>query len=394
MRTLITHGKLILEDRIETGLNLLVVDGKIARIGKDPFPSDTVVDAKGLFVSPGFIDIHTHGGNGYDFMDGDKESFIQASLFHMKGGTTTIVPTTLSATDEEIRNAFAGFREAKQELKEGPEMLGLHLEGPYFAMSQRGAQDPKYIKNPQKDFYLSLLDSTDDLVRWTIAPELDGALELGKILSRRNILPAIGHSDAMYPDVKKAIACGYSHVTHLYSGMSSLKRVQAFRVLGLVECSYLFDELTVEIIADGKHLPPELLRLIVKCKDNKKICLITDSLRCAGAKDGTIARTGSNENGQDVIIEDGVAKMPDRTCFAGSICTSNACVRTMYKEAGVDLVSAVHMMSLNPARVMHVDARKGSLEEGKDADICIFDDEIKINHVFCRGVETYSSSAN
>lgn len=385
MRTLITNGKLVLENSVEENLNLLIEDTKIVRIQKEKTDADVVIDAKGSYVSPGFIDIHTHGGNGFDFMDGDAQSFIGASTFHMQYGTTSIVPTTLSATDEEIMKSFEGFREAKKQMVSGPEMLGLHLEGPYFSQNQRGAQDPKFIKNPDRDFYLRLLDSTDDLVRWSVAPELEGALELGDELTKRGILASIGHSDAMYEDVKKAIEHGYSHVTHLYSGMSSLKRVSCYRVLGLVECAFLFDELTIEIIADSKHLPPELLKMILKCKPHDKISLVTDSLRCAGAKNGTTALSGSRENGQEVIIEDDVAKMPDRRCFAGSICTSNLCVKNMYKLVGLPLYEAVKMMSLNPAKVMKVDDKKGSIAPAKDADIVIFDDELNVQRVLCKG---------
>ena len=391
MQINIINGRIITPEGIKDGV--LVIEGSKIRNLQDEIPHSGInIDAQGRYVSAGFIDIHTHGGGGYDFMDGTADSFEGAVKFHMKHGTTSIVPTSLSGSDEEIMQLFSGFREAKRRMEDGPEMLGLHLEGPYFALSQKGAQDPRFIKAPDRNHYEWILGLSDDLVRWSIAPELYGALELGRILKDRNILAAMGHSDAMYEDIRKAIECGYTHVTHLYSGMSSLKRVNAFRVLGMVECSYLFDELTVEIIADGKHLPPELLKLIVKCKDNSKICLITDSLRCAGFPDGTETFSGSKANGQKVIIEDGVAKMPDRSCFAGSICTADRCIKTMYHDVGLPIEEAVRMMTINPARIMNVDSRKGSLEPWKDADVCIFDDDINVSTVICRGVVTYNAS--
>lgn len=348
--------------------------------------AEETIDAKGEYVSAGFIDIHTHGGGGYDFMDGDCASFQGAARFHLSHGTTSILPTSLSGSDEEIFALFDGFKQAKQGMKNGPEFLGLHLEGPYFSVAQKGAQDEKFLRFPNPAHYGPILKCGEGVLkRWSIAPELPGALELGDRLRERGIVASIGHSDADYEQVRAAIQHGYTHVTHLYSGMSSLHRVNAFRVLGIVESAYLFDELTVEVIADGKHLPPELLRLIVRCKEMGKICTVTDSLRCTGEPAEGMHFSGSRKNGQPVILEDGVAKMPDRTCFAGSVCTADRCVRTMYRQAGVSLEQAVRMMTEVPACVMGVANRLGRLEKGYDADVCIFDENIELSYILCKG---------
>lgn len=195
---------------------------------------------------------------------------------------------------------------------------------------------------------------------------------------------SIGHSDAFYPDVLSAFEHGYTHITHLYSGMSSLRRVGPYRHLGVVESAYLIDEITVEIIADGKHLPPELLKLILRFKPHDKICLVTDSMRGAGLSDGEIVKLGSLDKGQDVILEDGVAMLMDRTAFAGSVCTADRCIRTMHKLAQIPIADAVRMMTINPAKVISAKT-KGILAQGMDADICIFDDDINIKSVFVSG---------
>lgn len=389
MITRIENGIVLAPYGAEYGKCVFIRDGRIDAVcAKEDYAAavDRTIDAKGQYVSAGFIDIHTHGGGGYDFMDGDSASFQGAAAFHLSHGTTGILPTSLSGSDEEIFALFDGFRAAKRDMKNGPEFLGLHLEGPYFAPSQKGAQDEKFLRLPTADHYNAILEQGEGILkRWSVAPELPGALELGDRLRECGVIASIGHSDADYDEVRAAIRHGYTHVTHLYSGMSSLHRVNAFRVLGIVEAAYLFDELTVEIIADGKHLPPELLRLIMRCKDPEKICTVTDSLRCAGEPEEGEHFSGSRKNGQRVILEDGVAKMPDRTCFAGSVCTADRCVRTMYRQAGVPLEQAVRMMTEIPARVLGVSDRLGRLEPGYDADICIFNDGIEISHVISKG---------
>ena len=230
-----------------------------------------------------------------------------------------------------------------------------------------------------------------DIMRISVAVELEGALELGEELKKRGIIAAIGHSDATYAEVAKAVKAGYSFVTHLYSGMSALHRVGPYRVLGVVESAYLFDELGVEIISDGKHLPPELLRLIVKNKGIDNICLITDSMRGAGMPEGSRPKLGSLTNGQETLIRDGVAMMPDLKAFAGSVCTTDRCVRTMYKLAGVSLPDAVRMMTANPARVLGIDGSKGTIAKGMDADLVVFDEDINISSVYVGGEPRYTA---
>ena len=386
MKTAIINGRIITPHRILDQASLVMEDGVIEGIVKGRKPeADCYIDAQGSYVSPGFIDIHTHGGGGYDFMDGTPEAIIKACMAHLAHGTTSICPTTLTCTDEELLTFFDCYREAGKQMENGPELLGIHLEGPYFSLEQREAQDPQYIKVPAKDDYKKLLDASDDIIRMSAAPELEGAMELADELKARGILASIGHSDATYAHVIEAWERGYTHVTHLYSGMSTIRRINAYRHLGVIESAYLIDGMTVEIIADGKHLPPELLRFIVKMKPIEDICLVTDSMRGAGMDDGEHVLLGSLAHGQECIIDDGVAVLPDRSAFAGSVCTADRCVRTMYQQAEVRLEDAVRMMTYNPAKILGIQGRKGSLSAGMDADVVIFDDEIRIQSVLVKG---------
>lgn len=364
---------------------LLMEGSKIAAIVQEPPAGAKVMDAEGCYLSPGLIDLHVHGGGGYDFMDGTAEAFIGAGKAHLAHGTTALLPTTLTCTDEELFHVFDVFEDVLQTADDIPEYLGLHLEGPYFSPVQKGAQDERFLQTPMGGDYRRILDACPYILRMTVAPELPGALELGLELKRRGILPSVGHTDADYGQVLEAREYGYSLLNHFYSGMSSLHRVNAYRRLGAVEAGYLIDDMDIEIIADGKHLPPELLRLIVKNKAWDHICLVTDSMRGAGMPEGSRPRLGSLTNGQETLIADGVAFLPDRSVFAGSVCTADRCIRTMVQMAQVPMLDAVRMMTLNPARVIGVDDRKGMLRPGMDADICIFDDDVNIKAVFVRG---------
>jgi N-acetylglucosamine-6-phosphate deacetylase len=345
---------------------------------------DRLIDVQGRYVAPGFIEIHTHGAGGHDFMDGTLEAVLEVCRMHLRHGTTSIYPSTLTSTDAELATNLENIRTAMGVREGMPHILGVHLEGPYFSMEQKGAQDSRYIRNPDRREYLGILERFNFIHRWTVAPELPGALEMGRELARRGIVASIGHSNAVYEQVLAAYENGYTLVTHLFNGMSRLVRKDAIMYPGVAESALAIDGLAVEIIADGKHLPPSLLKLIYKVKGPEAICLTTDSMRAAGldVKESII---GSLRNGQRVIIEDGVAFMPDKTSFGGSIATADRLVRTMVRMAEVPLAEAVKMMTYTPARVMGVDKEKGSLAAGKDADLVAFDDNIEVGLVMVRG---------
>lgn len=263
--------------------------------------------------------------------------------------------------------------------------MGMHLEGPYFNPAQCGAQDPKYIKAPDPEEYKKVAAYADGaIVRWSVAAELPGALEMGDFLRENGIIASIGHSNAEYCQVKDASEHGYTLLTHFYCAMSSIVRRGGFRHLGVIESGYAIEDLDVEIISDGCHLPPELLRMIYRLKGPDKVALVTDSMRGAGMPDGE-SILGSLKNGQKVLIEDGVAKLMDRSAFAGSVATADRLVRVMYHQAGTGICDAVKMMTATPARILGIQDRKGTIAPGKDADLLVFDDDINIKNVFFAG---------
>lgn len=228
------------------------------------------------------------------------------------------------------------------------------------------------------------MDRSQDIVRWSIAPELPGALEFGDLLRKKGILPSIAHTDAIYEDVAEAILHGFTHITHFYSCMNGITRRNAYRYAGCIEAGYLLDEITIELIADGIHVPAPLMKLAVKNKGAEKIALVTDSMRGAGMPEGK-SILGSREKGQEVIIEGGVAKMPDRQSFAGSVATADRLVRNMYQLGERSIEEAVYMMSLTPATIMGIQEQKGRIAKGYDADIVVFNADIQIQQVFING---------
>ena len=386
----IQNAKLVLPEEILTGRSLYMENGVITAVTEQELPCDTVMDAQGLYLAPGFVDIHTHGGGDADFMDGTIDAYLTAAALHAAHGSTTIVPTTVSGTCEETLAMLQVFREAVQQNIRGADMPGVHLEGPYFAMERRGAQDPRFVRDPDPDEYIRILSAGQGILRWSAAPELPGALDFGRELKRRGILASIGHSDADYAQVLAALEAGYTHITHLYSCTSTVQKKNAIRYAGIVESAYLLDELTVEIIADGIHLPPPLLQFVYRFKGPDKTALVTDSMRGAGMPEG-LSILGSLTNGQQVRLEDGVAKLMDRSALAGSTATMDRLVRNMIHLAGATLTDAVKMASTTPAAIMGFHDR-GRLEKGLRADLVLFDEAVEIaqtivagNTVFRRG---------
>lgn len=373
----------LIGDELTRGKTLYLDQGKIAAITDQILPAAEVVDLQGAYLAPGFIDIHTHGAGDWDYMDGSPEAVAGAASMQLRHGCTTVLPTTLSYGMPAVARAIELVQQASKD-ESLPNLPGVHLEGPYFSKRQAGAQDPRFITNPDVGEYTVFLRRYGAAIkRWSFAPELPGAEEFCAALIGYGVSPSVGHSDATYADVKRVYDLGCRCVTHLYSGMSTIVRKNAYRVLGVVESAYLLEDMVAEVIADGKHLPPELLRMIYQIKGPDHICLVTDSMRGAGMGEGPTV-LGRREDGMPCVIEDGVAKLMDRTAFAGSVATFDRLVRVMYHEVGVPLTDCIKMACATPARVLGLQKQKGKLEVGFDGDLVAFDENVQIQEVFVR----------
>ena len=372
----IKSDKIIVGDSLFDGY-VYALNGKITEITKEDKPCEKSYDYTGKYVSAGFIDMHTHGAGGYAFMNSTVEDVINGCDYHLAHGTTSIVPTISAGEFATMKQAVVNIHEAKGKTKGN--ILGAHLEGPYLSPKQAGAQCPVFITPPKKEDYESLIEEYgESITRWTYAPENDENGEFCKYLTEHNIIASAGHTDAKYQDMAIAIENGCNLITHLYSCTSTVTRDHGFRSLGVIESAYLRDELFVEIIADGKHLPPDLIKMIIKIKGTDKVALITDSLEIAGTD-----ITEGVMSGTEFIVEDGVCKLKDRTAFAGSVATSNRLIQTLVNECGYAIPTAVKMLTDVPAKILKIN--KGKLEKGFDADIVVFDEEIKVDSVFVAG---------
>lgn len=368
----LTGGTILTPFREIPGGTVVARGGRIEAVGPS---SDTevpdgaqVIDASGFSVVPGFVDIHVHGGDGADFMDASQEATDRACAFHARGGTTSVLATLRTAPMEEIVRALEALRACAGRNRAGADVAGVHVEGPYFAPAEAGAQPAGAMKEPDPDEWGRILAFADIVRRVSVAPEVPRALELGRQLVQSGIVASIGHTAATLDDVVAAVEAGFTHVTHMYSSMSGLRRVRAYRIPGVIEATLLLDELTTEMIADGRHLPPSLIRLIIKAKGLDRLCICTDAVRVAGYPPGEHTAAG-----RTILVEDGVAKLPDRSFFAGSIATMDRCLRTMVHEVGLPLQDAVKLATINPARFMRINGDRGSLVPGKRADFVLLD---------------------
>ncbi|MBR5295756.1 MAG: N-acetylglucosamine-6-phosphate deacetylase [Clostridia bacterium] len=376
----IKSDRILLDNALFDGF-IYFEGGKILSVSTEEKEVLEEYDFTGYFVSPGFVDIHTHGGAGFPF-EGEVDDIVGACLFHLKHGTTSICPTISASVIEDMARSVENVSKAMADNRVKGTIIGAHLEGPYLSREQAGAQCASFIQPPKREEYLPLLEKfSSAIARWSYAPENDVGEVFAKDLKQYGIVASAGHTNATLEDMERAMENGCSLVTHLYSCTSTITRHQGFRKLGVIETAYLLDDLFVEIICDGKHLPPELIRLIYKIKGADKIALVTDSLSLAGSDvtHGFMQKT-------EFIIEDGVCKLMDRSAFAGSIATSDALVRVAVKEAGISLSDAVKMMTKTPSRIMGLES-KGEIKEGLDADFAIFDDNISIQKVFALGEE-------
>jgi len=395
---LLTNGKIITPLR-QINRGAILIEGNAI---KDLGPSDKikipekaqVIDVKGMWISPGFIDLHLHGSWGGDVMAASLDDLTRMAEGMVRGGVTSFLPSTLSGPLRGIVKAVECIEGAMDKERKGAKILGVHLEGPFFNPEQKGAQNPEYIIPPTPEDYLPILDKHPSIIRVSAAPEIPGALELGQELRRRGIVASIAHSNATYQEVVRAVECGYTHATHIFSGMSTVRKMNAYRVSGVVEAVLVIDELTTEMIADGHHLPPSLMKLVLRCKGMEKVCLVTDAMMAAGLGPGKYTL-----GGLEVIVESAipdvfeiptlegnyVAKLTDRSAFASSVATMDQMLKVVVMYLGLSIADAIKLVTLNPARMQKIDHERGLLAQGMKADITVFDDDLTIRLTMVEG---------
>jgi N-acetylglucosamine-6-phosphate deacetylase len=370
-RFALVNGKVILPDRISEDL-AVVVDGDViiglSSLGGlgDELPR---MDVGGRYVSPGLIDIHTHGAVRHDFTNASTEGFEAITRCQAQHGVTTLLATFSTAPLNVLVDALAFSAEWMKGTHAGATVAGVHLEGPYFSYEQRGAQDPNNLRNPDDGSVDELLEYSHCVKMVSFAPELPGAVSLTRRLVDLGIVAAAGHSNARDWQVQEVMDAGLTHTIHIWSSQSSMIREGPWRKPGLLEKTLISDDLTAEMITDNRHLPPTLMKLAYKCKGPDRLCVISDAIEGAGMPEGSVIHS----TGIDYEIADGVGILLDRTSFAGSITLISKMIPILTNEVGVPLVEAVRMASLTPARVIGIQDHKGSLAAGKDADIVIFE---------------------
>ena len=378
MLTQIINGRILTPQSWLKDGSVLICDGKILEVTNSDLAviGATVIDARGMTIVPGFVSMHAHGGGGHDYTEATEEAFRTATTAHLKHGATGIFPTLSSTSFERIYQAVDVCENLMKE-KDSP-VLGLHIEGPYLNPKMAGTQYDGFLKTPDENEYIPLLARTSCIRRWDISPELPGAHDFAKYTRSKGIMTAVTHTEAEYDEIKAAFAVGFSHAAHFYNAMPGFHKRREYKYEGTVESIYLMDDMTVEVVADGIHVPPTILRLVYKIKGVERMCAITDALACA-------ASDSKEAFDPRVIIEDGVCKLADHSALAGSVATMDRLIRTMVQKADIPLADAVRMVSETPARIMGVYDRKGSLQKGKDADIIVMDEDLKIRAVWAMG---------
>ncbi len=387
--SLFHNGTVVLADRLLEGGHVAVADGRIAAVGTErPPPADEVIDLHGGYLAPGYVDLHVHGGAGADFMDGTAEAFRTACAAHLRHGSTSLLPTTTVARHEQHLAFLDVCRRLKREGSGGARILGAHFYGPYFAYEARGAHPGAAVRPPVPEEYEQYLAYADSIVTATVAPELPGAEAFVRACRGRGIRCNTGHSHATFAQMEAAVGWGVRHIDHLFCAMSDrarLRQTQTYPMRGgVLEATLYFDELTTEVIADGKHLQRELLLLAYKIKGPDRLALVTDCNRALDMPDGPYLM-GPLDGGEPVRKADGVGQMPDGKALASSVVGMDHCVRTFHRLTGVPLAEVVRMATLTPARIAGWDRELGSLTVGKLADLLVLDRDLQVREVYLAG---------
>ena len=383
------NASLILPDRILPDAGLTCRDGIIVEVGSRVSARTDAIDLGGMYLAPGFVDLHVHGGDGADFMDGTAEAFRQVCRCHLRHGTTSLTPTSTVARMDQYLRFLELCAELAGDVPGGARIVGAHFYGPYFARPARGC-------HPDQDFLIpdeanarqfSALAARMPLAI-TVAPEIDAAEWLVREYAPRGVRFNAGHSHATFPQVEAAVRAGVRHVDHLFCAMSDrarLRQTQAYPMrAGLMEATLYFDELTTEVIADGRHLAADLLRLAFKIKGPDRLALVTDAMRAVDRPDGEYW-FGAEGSGERVLKVDGVGVTLDRSALASGVMGLDHGVRTMHRLAGIPLPETIRMATLTPARILGVDSQVGSLEVGKLADLVVLDSELNVRQVYLSG---------
>ena len=377
---LLKNCNIVFLDRIEKG-SLLIENGIIKEINPSETKVQKAIDCKGLYVSPGFVDVHIHGAGGHDTMDGTFEAINEISKTICKYGTTSFTPTTMTMSADDILKSMISIKKAKIEGTDGAIVLGAHLEGPFISPSAIGAQNPNYLISPSYENFESMTgDAIDAVVSITMAPEVEGAKELASILSSKGIRCSMGHTKATYEEAIDGIKHGFCHSTHLFNAMTGFTH----REPGVVGATFDSD-ITTETISDGIHISYPSLRVAYKQKGTDKTLLVTDAMCACGMPDGTYAL-----GGQPVIAKNGVARL-ENGALAGSILTLNKAIKNIYDNTDYPLYEIVKMASYNGAKYCRVNDRKGQIKENFDADLTIFDENIDVKMTIIGGKVVYNN---
>jgi len=373
-----TNARLIFPDGIRDGFEVVVEEGKIAAIRpRTPTPRRTgervrggkVIDLTGNYLAPGFIDLHVHGGLGRDTMEGSAKAFRAICDFHASGGTTSLLLTTATAPLSKIVEVLRAARDCRPAIGA---IAGVHVEGPFISKAKAGAQRAEFIQDPSPAAMRQLLEYSNVLRRVTLAPELPGALEAIEILRARGISVSGGHSDAWDEDARAAFDRGMRSVTHTFNCMSSARRRGIYRVAGLLEFALSESDISCELIADGRHVSPPLMKMLYRAKGPHEICLVTDATAGAGLPEGSQFALF----GKDCIVKNGVCLLADHSALAGSAARMIDLVRTMVREVNVPLNEAIAMATANPARAIGLETK--GLVVGADADLVVLSPQLDV----------------
>ena len=386
-RTAVVHGQVVTPQKVIEDSVILIADGRIVAVDEACAlsipPEARVLDAHGMVVAPGFIDAHTHGGHGYDFMESSPDQIGDILRWMTSTGITGVLPTVATASLEEQVRIVKLLREVRERNPLGATILGIHVEGPYISQERRGGQPEQGIRLPSITEMEALIEASGGAIRLvTLAPELPGALELIRFLKHHHIIASVGHSDATYEQVVAAAEAGLTRASHLFNAMRGLHH----RDPGAVGAVLVRDDIYAEIILDGVHLHPVTAQIAIRAKGLERIVLVTDATQAAGLGDGTYVRPGNRR----ITVKDGAARL-DSGGLAGSVLTMDKAVSNAVRWLGLPLTAALAMASQVAAESLDLQQSKGGLAPGKDADLIVFEDDVRILLTMVKGQIVYQS---